>query len=555
MTTRTSTTTLLLALLMAAPTALAGWGAVGSHEPDTLADQTDGWMFPDHDVSPCTTAGCDTNDVYLNGFFTTCGDVPVPGVGAVAECGAVTPNLATLGTSIHQPEYQLAALLGVWKDCNADGYVGLGDQGLFEYRSEVLAAWPGVGDSICPVTPTPIDPHFGKPPVNWTASHNDGTWVHEFLSLQPKNELIGDVNPYSNLNDDGAKVWAAVGLPGTFHQVCYYASYPQGTFHSTGGLLQTFDCWDGYQATATFDAVADGTATTQPYSFSDHPHDQSASASKANVANPWGVPSDRPIVDAWDCSAPVVDEHHDLGKPPVGTGNDVWVNATAYAPKAPPPTDASGSLAGTMNSTYAPCARDARTGDSAESTLPYTLETGTTLPAVKQYTDVLGAVDNARPAAPLGAVPGYGKSGPGSAGVEAVPPGAGGTDGVYLGNRIYGSETLFTDPNGGGVSGVPSFTYYAYVDPLAISMYHLSLPRSPYGAQLVTGAYGAEACGSFTTGIHGQWDCDATHWTSSVKVGAAYDLRDVDCYDQSASAARGAGVGWGVLTGTQCDNV
>ena len=37
-----------------------------------------------------------------------------------------------------------------------------------------------------------------------------------------------------------------------------------------------------------------------------------------------------------------------------------------------------------------------------------------------------------------------------------------------------------------------------------------------------------------------------------LRESMAFELRDVDCYDQSVGPARQAGVGWGVLSGTSC---
>src|SRR5439155_16375955 len=49
-------------------------------------------------------------------------------------------------------------------------------------------------------------------------------------------------------------------------------------------------------------------------------------------------------------------------------------------------------------------------------------------------------------------------------------------------------------------------SYYAYVSATAISAFGLTLPTTS------TGTYGAEACGSFTSGVHDSWQCDASQW-------------------------------------------
>jgi hypothetical protein len=549
-------------LLLASPAALAGWMMMGSYEPDTKADVVGGWMFTTPDVDPSQSVA----KVYFNGFFGQCTDA--------GPCTGLNPNVATIRSSLHPPEYLLEAMLGVWKDCNKDGYVGLGDQGLFEYRTTLLDST--AGETVCPAQPTPKDPHTGKPPLNWFPSHNDGTWVREFLPIQwyDVNSVIGDYNAW-NVNDQGARVWADVGLPATYHLTCFYKTYPAGTFHSTGFMLHTFDCLDGYQTTDAIDTVAASNPVLQPLSFADHPRDQENSKSLLNQRNPWGVSTDPSLVAVWDCSKP---QPLSLNTPPVPQANVGAKNVlNVSAPKVPPTVDPAGSPGGTVESLTAGFDQCTRTGFGGDE--PYLLESGTALPPYKTASDVMQPIEQSRPAAPFAAV--LGPSAPADLGVRWLPStcdsalvgivgvGCPGMDGVWSGNRIYHQETVFTDANGGGLSKPVYFTYYALVSPAAISTYGLSLPK---GA--ATGTYGAEACGSATSGILNGWDCNGADWYKDAngnslepstgefggttylgeRPGDAYNLRDIDCYDESFQQARGAGVGWGILTSSSCED-
>jgi hypothetical protein len=490
------------------------------------------------------------NQVYLNGFYASC---------SYPECVYTSPNVAATRSSVQFDQYMAVAMLGVWKDCNDDGYIGLEEQGLTEYRSEVLAAWPGVGDSICPVTPTPIDPLTGKPPAGWFPSHNDGQWVRELLPIGWLNEasVVGDANAW-NVNDQNARVWVDGGLPEDHvggSGGCFIYPQPAQTFRSTGGLLWSADCFIGYRFTDTFDSVADSNAALQPYSFSDHPRDQYDSASQLDQPNPWGNEKDASDAQVWDCSQP----HTTLVK----ESDTTYVNLSQ--PKVPPSVTPGGSPAGTANATGAgldDCDRSANQdgythAGNALAHAPYTLEGTVTDSSVKIGTSDLAPSESQRPAAPWAAV--LGKSTPPSLGLDDDT-----ADGIWVQNTITigpPTDTSYT-------------TFYAYVTPTS----SLALPKGT-----TTGSYGAENCGSFTTGVHGGWDCDATHWYKDATgrdaqprsarlgpapgytmdqctgqngatqlpnacasfaafPGSAYDLRDIDCVDQDVGAARDAGI-------------
>src|SRR5439155_20516801 len=144
-------------------------------------------------------------------------DFTVVGVGYWGACvgPSVSPNVGALGTATPLDPYTPMAVLGVWKDCNEDGYIGYGDQGLLEYRSELLA----LSSSVCPPRSTPIDPTTGRVPYDWFPSHNDGSWVRELLPIGWDRQGLSitgqpyDLNIY-DINDSGARVWADDGPAG-----------------------------------------------------------------------------------------------------------------------------------------------------------------------------------------------------------------------------------------------------------------------------------------------------------------------------------------------------
>jgi len=96
-------------------------------------------------------------------------------------------------------------------------------------------------------------------------------------------------------------------------------------------------------------------------------------------------------------------------------------------------------------------------------------------------------------------------------------------------------------------------TFYAHVSDSTVVAYGLTLPHGG-----TPGSYGADRCGTATSGVRHGWDCDPSHWwrapAASARpqnpyshrplgalVSAPFELRDVDC----ESAA-------GAITGVDC---
>src|SRR5438552_145953 len=193
--------TLALAAMLAIPAALAaGWAGKGQYEPDTSFD-TPSYMWANPDVSAQPTTGGGLNAVYFNTYTQQ-------NTGYSTHGFDLSANLATVKLERQSWPGNLAALLGVWKDCNKDSYIGLGDQGLLEYRSELL-----LDTSVCPPITSGQAPPSSPASAswNWTGAlvHNDGIWVREFIAIGPEsrsgaNPLTSDANPY-DISDNAAR--------------------------------------------------------------------------------------------------------------------------------------------------------------------------------------------------------------------------------------------------------------------------------------------------------------------------------------------------------------
>lgn len=109
-------------VLLLSPAALA-WTGPGGAEPDTEPDLDAMWLDADDGVGAAR--------VYFDAFAAT-------------PRAVVNPNAQTDGSVALAPAVQYHAILGLWKDCDRDGYVGTAMTALQDYRAELLP-----GDTPC----------------------------------------------------------------------------------------------------------------------------------------------------------------------------------------------------------------------------------------------------------------------------------------------------------------------------------------------------------------------------------------------------------------------
>ena len=567
-------------LLLLTPAAAAiGWGSKGDWEPSTKRDAQDGYMWT---TPPQTVDGA----VYFNGWLSSSGGAVVPDT---------NPNVGVARTGIMSPgNIRAWAMLGVWLDCNKDGYVGYGEQGLLEYPVQLL------GDTtLCPPVPAPDParlPAYGYRPV-----HNDAKWVHEFIPLgweewrtqwdtsddQNHHFVVKQVDdqPF-DFNDTDARVWFDFGMPESKFSGgtgCALNPQPRGTFQRTGGLVESVDCLtvpESYLVTDTLNdnsGLLDSTPAGQ-VSFKDKPRDQSESRSILNQRNPWGNESDAEYVDTWDCTKDQVRVHD----PTSNQADDYLLNVSQ--PKAPTGVNAGGSPSGQVNATqggFNECKRSPKGENDAMD--PYILEG-----------DVVNSAKKVETSDALTYVEGYRRGGPIATTLGTAAPYDAGAHMTGYESCVSSSTSVLSDRCHEGFwvgdtnwvvatgpyvntatqqpSGVYRTTFYAFVGSAATSRYSLRFPG-------VVGSYGAENCA--LPANEQLFECDATKWWPKdsvprtadlgkdpadaskplddqrdrpygVKVGQAYQLRDIDCWDHSASALRDQGVTYGTLSNSIC---
>lgn len=515
---------LLVSLVM--PLASA-WSFAGSWEPDTKLDRNDGFMFMLPDTNPAGAR------VYFNGVVTPLAP-------------SMSPNTGALSSSVLAPGLESpVALLAVWKDCNRDGYVGLAESATLVYRSEVLAlpnqngATPGT--SVC------------YPAAE--GDHNDGSWIREVLWIGwPSNAAVPWGVPPGTLADEDARVWADEGRPGDAPAQGCFVNPPTGTFSSTGGLLSYADCGTGRQGADAVNALdPDGGLGLR---FED-PESPQCSSSLLNQRIglfgddpqcPHPQPgllegnTGQPAFTSFDCDREihrVEEEGSDAPllvlygpRPELRDARGSWWDAAGGVLAA-----SRGSCGGPMPAEFDPYHRlldpeEAVADASAKREATFAFEF-----LADRGRGVTARLDDV-PDGGLTHPPGQStRQGPGWFAQEA-------------------QSSRFPVRSDLSVAGPSYYTFHAFVSSAAIAAYGLEMPVS-------VGAYGAGAC---ATGIGAGapvtngWACDPEEWYSpgdgasempratwsgqeiGIRVGSAFNLRDVDCFDGSTPALRGQGI-------------
>ena len=559
-----------VALMMLSQTGASTWYDHGTHEPDNALDHSSlMWTDP-------PAAG--EMKVYFNAWTGMA-------YGAFGG-GSISPNLGTFETANEAPtlEYHMA-ILGVWVDCNGDGYVGLAETAQQEYPAALLSS-----TTACPAA-------TGDPNV-WTAgAHNYNGWVSEYVPIGGIDTTpLNDANDSRTYRDPDAMIWGDNGRPddaATAGGSCATAPQPRGTWQSTGGFLTYADCSPGLMerwneafngrrfagqdipgAIGLVDMVGLDGSTLQQFVFED---DDNASGS-------W---MDHPTFGSEDTQYSAVTVADCEGDDIVRVG-DV-INSTA-------PPEVSSQLGPAVHNAAVP-AVDPRTGNTANPTVPATLnrtqedltencdtsdDNGHDFYG-NNYVFYFGETDfnsvstaNKRSAswnlafangvrdptianlpANQGPTPGSPVFGGRAGFMVYQSPATSGS--VWSSPSILlkaGPRILRTDLNEGTaeINFPTNFTFYAYVGPATIAR-GFALPGG-------SGEYASAQCGDFNEGIHNGWNCDGSTWYLNpdgspvpeprpfARPGQKYQLRDTDCYDGRNNL--GVPLGVTALSGWAC---
>lgn len=297
-----------LVVLTVAPVGAAGWRAMGGLEPDTAQDA--GGMFSEPDTT------IDGRRVYFHGFE------------AVAST-ALNPNVATIGSRLAPaPAAHHRALLGVWKDCNLDGYVGQAESAILDYRAELL-----LDVTLCPPMPGATTP-----------VHNDGRWVNELLMIgmvdpcereldSIRTAVCPGVTAFANnervLYSSDTYVWADLGAPGSIPRAeCILAPPPRGTTTGTGATIAYLDCQGERGLARQLNAADPDGALGLRFDDPERPEDSDSALNQRFPLTPFasedgpGVLGDDPerrSFTLWDCSDPKgTDLRHPDGPTSIG---------------------------------------------------------------------------------------------------------------------------------------------------------------------------------------------------------------------------------------------
>lgn len=526
-------TTIAAAALLLAPAAAATWSSYGAYEPDTPWDVRS-LMW--HDAP-----GTVTNRVYFNAF--------VQYVDGGPNGGVINPNVGMLKTRFDPVgERAFEAVLGVWTDCNQDGYIGMAESAVREYKSEVLEAT--FGSSICP-------PSAGHAiGAAWDGSNNYNGWVSELIPIGNKETKKADKRVWK---DDEAMVWGDPGQPNDaaaqVERGC--STFPgRGHGHNVGGILFAADCEgrrtvQGQPASVldTFDLVGGPAGLGWG-------EDPESSGSPLNVE--FGSDeSQHSAVYVQDCDAePILTTGKDL---PGDDQDDVVL--LRPAPANPIGDPGSATVPGTLNYTQEsigvlPDDTDGR-GNVSTSNCDFEDDSGNDFysniesnPAASQVDGKNRATWNfafntaTRGSLPVNFIPsGAGAAGiPTDLGVEATTAGcthSGCMQSFWVGTgtAIYTPPVTrsTTDPT---IADAPHYSFYAFVGAATLDRGFVT----PGGS----GTYGAAQCGANEDGEHNGWNCNSAEWylledgTPQVetrplaRVGDTYLFRDVDCYDGGA---------------------
>lgn len=580
---------LATALSLLATTASATWSSQGGIEPDYPDDVTARLMFPDPDADPSPAH----NQVYFN-------------VVREPEWSGVNPNVAATGSHFAPPGFNSpAGWLGTWKDCNGDGYIGMAESAIVEYRSELING----GTPMCPAG----------------TLHNKDGWVYEFIWIidGAREREVDHIARY--WNDSTVKMWGDSGRPPATRPlansggggVCF-VNPPVGFFSSTGSMIDYADCLLDRAIAETITQLDEGElcedadldestpetclpALNTGLGFEDTENPQCSESALNQKIGIWEpapecpdrypgytgllerYPEDDPsgnqrrAFHVWDCEGT---QRQDVRDP----RNESSILATAYVPGGVSPgVDGGGSVYEGANSTTAcdpsraaPYANPEAEVEQADAKVnpQYVFQyRGPVQTSNLRKGAFCGVTVSGQPVTPPPSTPVTDERGctqtallnsdtPQGLGVR-IPHTQGRTGPLYYSNIATAQTVPFPtvvtrgtpskdEPTNFSVAGANPYFYTYYA---SIAETGLVLPGGE-------GTYGIEWCGSDTDGVFGGFDCNADHWfeleyggtaeptSAGRRIGArpgdAYNLRDIDCMDGSVAGQFAPGVGLGL---------
>lgn len=560
---------------LAAPLgAAAPWMSYGDYEPNTVLDDPGlNWASP-------PPAG--ELRIYFNAYSTATDGV-VMGSGYNPNVAAARTHVEPVGNE------QQWALLGVWTDCNGDGYVGHAESAFREYPSALL-----LDDERCAPQQTASGTCWhsrsGSPPppcAPWPATWNNvNGWVQELIPIGNGEATSGDMRV---IKDVRAAVWGDYGKPNVITSdagTCAISPWPRGTAQSTGGILTYVDCGNGLlEAWNTpwqdehrvLGETVPGAGDVAGLRFDD-PND--GTSNELGQQPTFGdESSENAIVHAGDCSDPdnylLRFDELPVAPPAVAAwGEGIRSPDTTYL-------NPNGNVAGTVNYTMesgfvAQEQTDDEDGASSTPNCDFHDDRGSDLYGLVEgdFTSVsaadkreadwnfafttmtrggvpLGVIGTATPASNDGGAAG---GAPSDAGLEPFNNACG--IGCQQSEWFGGSTNAGKLPQTFATRGTLAegdiqviideaywLTFYAYVDTAK------SIAATPGGQGFYT------PCGDQDTGLLNGWNCDAGLWnlnpdgtrpTDPYQTLAfpnkLYDFLDVDCYDGSVTPVEGTTV-------------
>lgn len=539
-------------LVLMLPVTAAGWHAAGSSEPDTPYDHP-GVMWQEAPTTP--------GRVYFNAY-------------SMARTAATATSWSLLGVNPNSPlvesrveppgmEYH-EAILGVWLDCDGDGYIGKAEGALREYSAMLLE-----DPTICP-------PVLGDPMVWDGASHNYNGWVTELIPIA-RNMHANDTRRYV---DTKAAVWGDFHRPDEVGSIrsCALAPQPRGTYQSSGGALDYIDC--RAPVLESFNVVVGVAGDPLGLRFADE--DRGNSGALGRIATFGTEDEAHSPVRVWDCSADpafragdTLNETapgHDAALTPGQRTTLYAVHDTiVYAPASSPIGNTQDpTVPALVNHTFEGADGDCDTSNDRGEDFYGNWATfyvgeedfngvdprdkrqanwnfnHTNTSRGRPATCVAENQAMPRTCSPTGSLAAGGAGADdGNHGVNLVNP-----SGVrWVSPSIWATKTgpalVRTTAGSPALAGAYWLTFYAYVGEETISR-GLQLPGGG-------GKYADWHCGLATSGTPRGWNCDASLWYLNpdgskmpddgflARPGQPYNLRDVDCYDGGTNLGLGVG--------------